>query len=112
MPPPLRIGMVILGTAPFPPTTAYNSGLDVGYVYTPDRLNRSSMSVNGAVTNYTANGLNQYVSVGEQSPTYDANFNLETFNGLTADYDASNRLMTASKSGITAQFVYDGMDVV
>src|SRR5436190_3259901 len=46
------------------------------YVYTPDRLNRSSVSNNGVVEGYTANGMNQYTGVGGLNPSYnDGNFN-------------------------------------
>jgi hypothetical protein len=35
------------------------------YSYTPDMLNLQSVNDNGAVTNYTANGMNQYTEAGQ-----------------------------------------------
>ena len=46
-------------------------GRTVNYVYSPDKLNRSSMNDNGTVTNYSPNALNQYTSTAENSFSYD-----------------------------------------
>ena len=55
---------------------------------------------------YTVNGLNQYLTAGPASFTYDANGNLTSDSSLTLGYDAENRLITASGSK-TANLVYD-----
>lgn len=81
----------------------------VGYTHTPDTLNRSNINDSGTVTNYTPNPVNQYTDVGGLGLSYDGNFNLTAFNGLAANYNASNRMISASKNGAGAQFVYDGL---
>jgi RHS repeat-associated protein len=73
----------------------------------------------GASTSYTPNALNQYTAVGSQTSggtncfgatqglSYDCNGNL-TFDGtFTYSYDAENRLLTASKTGVAAAYAYD-----
>ncbi len=70
-------------------------------------------------TSYTINNLNQYPTVGSQTTggtncqgaaqglSYDCNGNL-TFDGTyTFTYDAENRLLTVSKSGLAATYAYD-----
>jgi RHS repeat-associated protein len=81
----------------------------VGYTPTPDTLNRQSVNDSGWITNYGVSSLNQYTAVNEQTPGYDGNFNLTSFNGATFNYDAQNRLMSASKDGNTVYFTYDGL---
>lgn len=55
---------------------------------------------------YTVNGLNQYLSAGSASFTYDANGNLTSDGSVTLTYDAENRLVTAS-GGTAGWIVYD-----
>ena len=55
--------------------------------YTCDALNRTSMNDNGAVTNYTPNGLNQLTAVTGMASTYDQNFNQKKINGWVYTYD-------------------------
>jgi RHS repeat-associated protein len=82
----------------------------VDYNYTPDRLNRSSVVENGAVINFDANGMNQYVGIGGQTVQYDQNFNLSLLNGWSYGYDAEKHLMvTSNGGGSSASFVYDGL---
>jgi len=45
---------------------------------------------------YTPNGLNQYISAGGATFTYDANGNLRSDGSTTYVYDAENRLVSAS----------------
>jgi RHS repeat-associated protein len=73
-----------------------------------------------AATCYTSNNLNQYTTLRTTttaactggttvSPTYDANANLKTDGGgFTFGYDAENRLVSASKTGTTATYDFDG----
>ncbi|MEY2584042.1 MAG: hypothetical protein QOD80_68 [Verrucomicrobiota bacterium] len=77
--------------------------------YNLDPLNRISFTDNGTQTGYTPDALNQYVGVGGQSPTYDANFNVTGFDGASFNYNAANQLMSGSKGGNMVQFVYDGL---
>ncbi|MEY2508897.1 MAG: hypothetical protein QOH01_3226, partial [Verrucomicrobiota bacterium] len=77
--------------------------------YNLDPLNRISVNDNGTQLGYTPDALNQYVGVGAQSPSYDANFNLTGFDGASFNYNAANQLTSASRGGNTVQFVYDGL---
>jgi RHS repeat-associated protein len=87
----------------------------VSYAYAPDKLNRSSMTDNGQVTNYSPDPLNQYTAVGAMSYQYDSNFNLTYTGAFSGVYDAANRLVSASNGGsgeaqqTVAGFVYDGL---
>ena len=86
----------------------------VTYAYTPDKLNRSSVTENGVTTAYSPpTSLNQYTSVGGETFSYDGNFNLTHAGGFNGIYDAANRLVSASDTGasppVLAEFVYDGL---
>ncbi|HWM24161.1 MAG TPA: RHS repeat-associated core domain-containing protein [Chthoniobacterales bacterium] len=87
----------------------------VTYHYTPDKLSRSSMSdtATGQTPSYTSSQLNQYTSVGGMGYTYDNNFNLTAGESFSGTYDAANRLVSASNSGMAAspevELVYDGL---
>jgi RHS repeat-associated protein len=78
---------------------------------------------------YTVNGLNQATNVGPKSLGYDSRGNLtsvgsDTYSyaaenrlktgpgGATLQYDPLGRLSSISKNGATAQFLYDGTDLV
>ncbi|MES2995703.1 MAG: RHS repeat-associated core domain-containing protein [Verrucomicrobiota bacterium] len=87
----------------------------------------------GTVT-YTTNSANQYTAISNQPPppTYDANGNLLTQNGVTYTWDSENRLLslsdgtttvthtydalhrrvTKTANGTTTRFVYDGWNVI
>ena len=69
--------------------------------------NRTSTVINGVATNYVANNLNEYASVGGVACQYDADGNL-TFDGIrTYEYDAQKRLTrTTGPDGIT-EYEYD-----
>lgn len=55
---------------------------------------------------YAVNGLNQYVSAGPASFSYDANGNLTSDGSSTYLYDVENRLVSAS-GAVNAQLRYD-----
>jgi RHS repeat-associated protein len=76
-----------------------NSTRNVNYVYSPDKLNRTSTTDNGTVTTYSPNSLNQYQSVAGISYSYDNNFNLANTEGFSARYDASNHLVSVYLAG-------------
>ena len=80
--------------------------------YTCDALNRTSMNDNGAVTNYTSNGLNQLTAVTGMASTYDQNFNQKKINGWVYTYDPARRVGNATNSttGQSTQFSYDGLN--
>jgi RHS repeat-associated protein len=85
----------------------------VTYGYTLDKLNRDSMSDNGAVTTYAHNALNQYTNTANFFE-YDNNFNLRRTTGYAGIFDAANRLVSASNDNagfqqMVAEFVYDGL---
>jgi hypothetical protein len=82
--------------------TGYPANWDrwVGYSYTPDMLNRSSVNDGGTITNYSFSSLNQYTGVGGLNPTYDENFNLKGFNGATYVYGYTSQVISASKGGV------------
>jgi YD repeat-containing protein len=84
--------------------------LPVDYAYTADMLNRQSVTDNGAVTAYASpNGMNETTQVGGTSLEYDSNFNLTSFGGATATYDAQNHLVSATRNSSIVSFVYDGL---
>jgi RHS repeat-associated protein len=66
-----------------------------------------SYPVTATNVSYTANNLNQYTAVGSVSPTYDGNGNLTSDGTFTYGYDAENRLISASGTGLTASYAFD-----
>jgi RHS repeat-associated protein len=56
---------------------------------------------------YRPNNLNQYTNYGGQSFSYDPNGNLKSFDGWAYNYNAHNRLTSASKSGQNLSLEYD-----
>jgi len=70
-------------------------------------------------TAYTPNNLNQYTAIGTQTSggtscsgasqglSYDCNGNLTGDGTFSYGYDAENRLLTASKTGLAAAYQYD-----
>lgn len=56
---------------------------------------------------YTANSLNQYTAVGAVTPGYDGNGNLTSDGTFTFGYDAENRLISATKAGMSATYAFD-----
>ena len=64
-----------LTNAMFQSTSAAIQNQDISYVYDAAG-NRISQTVNGVVTDYTTNALNQYTAVGGTTYTYDADGNV------------------------------------
>jgi len=71
-----------------------------------------SVDEDGTITHYTANELNQYTQVSDLSPSYDANGNLVGMDDWLYQYDALNRLVSASNGTMTAHFWYDARNRV
>jgi RHS repeat-associated protein len=73
--------------------------------------NRTSLSTNGVTDNYTVNELSQYTARNSSQLTYDPNGNITTApDGSTFIYDAQNRVISATKAGVTETFSYDGLN--
>ena len=87
--------------------TPLNASRATDYNYTPDMLNRQSVTDNGVTSNYSVNGLNQYSAIAGQTLGYDGNFNVAAYNGGTYTYDSANRLVSANNGSV--QFTYDGL---
>jgi RHS repeat-associated protein len=82
---------------------------NVSYQYDPVG-NRQQVTDSGTGVSpvwYTANNLNQYTMVGGNNLSYDAKGNLQTVPGWTYQYDAQNRLLSASSVSSVVQFSYD-----
>ena len=87
-----------------------NASRTVGYNYRPDTLNRQSMNDNGAVSNYTADAMNQYTAITGQGIHYDGNFNIWYLNGGYVYYDADKRVTSVWVGGSEwMHFTYDGL---
>jgi RHS repeat-associated protein len=69
--------------------------------------NRSNMTDSGSSTDYAANNVNQYTTVGPDHPAYDLNGNLTAQATGNYTYDAQNRLISAASGGSTITFAYD-----
>lgn len=69
--------------------------------------NRLQFSRGGAVTSYTAGDDNRYTAVSGNTIAHDARGNVTTWDGKTFGYDADNRLISATATGLTMTFAYD-----
>ncbi len=94
--------------------TATSASFAFGYDVTNRRMsqtatNPSWWSYPATATNvsYTANNLNQYTAVGAVTPTYDGNGDLTSDGSFSYGYDAENRLISASGTGLAASYTYD-----
>ena len=104
---------------PAPPQTPPAAPSTVTFGHTYDSTNRrvgQTVSDNtwlaypgsGGITNYGVNALNQYTAIGSVTPTYDGNGNL-TYDGIVhTGYDVESRLISASATGMTASYAFDG----
>ncbi len=86
------------------------------YSYAYDNIgNRTTATEVGVITAYASNNLNQYTSVGEFTPTFDADGNqtlVKTTTGIWAvQYNAENRPVsfTNSASNTVVECTYDSM---
>ena len=89
-------------------TYAYNYD-DIG-----NRLSSTSLvSSLSSVCNYSANALNQYTNIScsssstTQTPVYDSDGNMLSFNNWTFTWNAENRLIVASNATTIVHYVYD-----
>jgi RHS repeat-associated protein len=73
--------------------------------------NRASFAPYGTTDNYTTNNLNEYTVRNSSSAAYNASADMTTgFDGSTYTYDAQDRLLSATESGVTETFTYDGLN--
>lgn len=86
-----------------------NWSLRRDYNYTPDFLNWASVNDNGFFAPFANSALNQYTSVNNRPAEYDNRFNLYRLDGLQFDHNASNKLISVTGNGHSAQFTYDGL---
>ena len=94
--------------------TLAGANRSLSYAYTPDKLNRASVTENGTATNFNSpSRVNQYASVGTKAMTYDTSLNLQTYASWSYSYDAENRLLRASidarGSSHAMTAIYDGL---
>lgn len=96
----------ILMNVPNPDTTAAGSQT---ISYDADG-NRTTFAPYGSTDTYSTNNLNQYTNRNSSAASYDLKGNLAgAFDNSSYIYDAQNRLITATKSGTTENFKYDGL---
>ncbi|MFJ4389279.1 RHS repeat-associated core domain-containing protein [Pseudomonas soli] len=72
--------------------------------------NNSQYQWNGAVAGavaYSSNGLNQYLSSGASTHSYDANGNFTGDGNTTYGYDRDNHLRTINQAGVSHTLSYD-----
>ena len=104
---------------PAPTTTAPSSASSVLFGHSYNSVNQrigQTASDNAWIdypsttgtTSYTANNINQYTAVGVVTPTYDGNGNLTADGTNTLSHDPENRLVSASATGMTATYAFDG----
>ena len=74
--------------------------------------NRTTFSPYGTSDSYAVNNLNEYTTRNLTSvAAYNTNADLTTgLDGSTYTYDAQNRLLSATKAGVTETFKYDGLN--
>jgi YD repeat-containing protein len=98
--------------AVFQSTNAAIQNQSIAYVYDAAG-NRVSQTVNGVVTRYTTNALDQYTSVGGTTYTYDADGNMTSETNIsgttTITYNESNQLLARNGPGGSLQYTYDAL---
>ena len=96
----------VLYDATNPGTNPQNPAITESFDWDPVG-NRNKLTINATSTLYTTNILNEYIKVDTNSLKYDQTGNLTNYDGWTYQYDAQNRLITASKGTTTVAFAYD-----
>jgi RHS repeat-associated protein len=91
------------GSSPSSPARTIAYGLDAAG-------NRTSVTDNSVPTSYTVNSLNEYTVVGGNTITNNGNGDLATGNGWTYQYDAQDRLISASNGTTSELFSYDALN--
>ncbi len=98
--------------AVFASTNASIASQNLTYVYDAAG-NRTETIFNGAVTDYTTNGLNQYTSADGTTYDYDADGNLvsKTSGGQTTtySYNSQNQLISETGPNGTTTYQYDAL---
>jgi len=65
------------------------------------------VEITSSISRLAADNLNQYPSVGGTAFGYDGQGNMTYDGTFTYAFDAENRLLTASKTGVAAAYAYD-----
>jgi RHS repeat-associated protein len=90
----------------------YGAGKTDAYAYDP-MGNRSTATLakdSGATTSYTTNTANQYTGISAQAaPTFDANGNLLSGNGVNYTWDSENRLLSYADATNRIDATYDAL---
>ena len=69
--------------------------------------NRQTVNNNGTTTDYTANVMNQYITVNSQAVSYDTNGNTASYGADSYVYDSENQLIKVTTSNNIIKFSYD-----
>jgi RHS repeat-associated protein len=88
----------------------YNNAHELIYSGSSDSVSVWHPSGSSSVSYATADSVNKYPTVGGVSYGYDGNGNLITDGVWTYGFNTQNQLLSASKSGVTASFVYDPLN--
>ena len=97
-----------LTTAVFTSANLAIASQDLRYDY--DAVgNRTRTTINGVVTEYVTNAMNQYTSVGGTAFTHDADGNLTSDGTHTYAYDARNKLVRVSGPEGVTEYEYDAL---
>ena len=81
---------------------------DLGYSYDP-MGNRITTAINGVITTYTTNTVNEYTNVGGVAYQYDANGNLLFDGANTYTYNSLNQLVSVTGPGGTTTYSYNAL---
>ena len=98
--------------AVFASTNPSIANQDLTYVYDAAG-NRTETIFNGAVNNYTTNGLNQYIASDGTTYSYDADGNLVSMTQggqtTTYNYNSQNELLSETGPNGTTSYTYDAL---
>ena len=92
--------------------TGANSTVNNAYVYAYayDSIgNRQTSNESGMSYTFTSNGLNQYIQINSDMPTYDEDGNMLSYRSWSYIWDGENRLIQAMNGNMKLRFSYDYM---
>ena len=88
---------------------ATSTGASFGYTLDPAD-NITGFTTNSGTTTAVYNGVNEQTSLGGQVLSYDADGNLISDGQLAYGWDAENRLIAITGTGVNVGFAYDGFN--